>query len=155
MRSFKRLVVCLLFFVPFAFAFVGCHTKVRKRPPGYLKIGPVKDYLAKNEYFLYDKRLMLRRDSRGFYVMSTLCTYDTSALVEKPLPGGGYKLVSVFEGSEYDRNGKVIKGPAVADLPYYKLEIAPEVYGGPPDTLYVKIGEEVSPDWRLPVPPLS
>ncbi len=118
----------------------------RKRAYGYLRLGELAEQTAAERY-MPEKNLMLRRDGAGFFVMSTLCTYDLSPLVR--LPDGSF--ASEYSKSRYDGEGRVSSGPAKANLPYYELVLAPGVYGGVPDTLYVKIGEEVPREWRLKV----
>jgi len=83
--------------------------------------------------------------------MSTLCTRELRRLKAKKGENGAILFCDVC-GSEYNENGKVIKGPAKEDLPYYNLEIAEGKPHGPHDTLYARIGMKVSPSWRLPFP---
>ena len=130
-----------------SFLFFGCETSVRKRPPGYLKLGKVSDFLVP-ESKLNQQKLILRYDAKGFSVMSTMCTHDLTYLVRKNINGRDL-LVSEYTSSQYDMTGGVVSGPAVGNLPYYELKIEPGVYGGPKDTLYVYVGKEVPSDWRL------
>lgn len=83
--------------------------------------------------------------------MSTSCTYDLTEL-RREVTSQGEFWVSEETSSRYDANGKVISGPAVADLPYYEMKLDVSKIGGPPDTLYVIIGSERSPDWRFTIP---
>lgn len=122
-----------------------------RRPPGYLRIGKLAE-LSAPEQWLEAERLFLRLDERGYSVMSTLCTYDLTPL-ELEKTAEGEMFVSRFTSSRYRKDGTVVSGPSKFDLPYYELVIAPEVWGGPLDTLYVKVGTERPPSWRLPIPP--
>ncbi|MCO6431204.1 MAG: hypothetical protein J5J00_10115 [Deltaproteobacteria bacterium] len=126
----------------------SCRTNVQHRPWGYLRLGKVQSFL-KEETHLPDDRLIVRYDGRGLSVMSTSCTYDLTAL--KPLDGGKV-WASEETPSRYDKFGKVLAGPAVADLPYYELKIGEGELDGPADTLYVVIGSERPKDWRLQIP---
>lgn len=141
---------------------LSCSSAGKKRPFGYMRLGPVNEMLSP-ETFMEQKGILLQRDDRGFYAMSTYCTYDLARLVIKSdKENGQRRLVSRFSKSTYDMNGKVLSGPAVSDLPFYKLKMAVE-FSTPPgeaievkvDNLYVKIGDEVSPDWRLNVPTIN
>ncbi len=102
------------------------------------------------ETSLNENKLILRRDTKGFYIMSTMCTYDLTYL-ERKLVNGRELLVSTYTDSKYDLNGKVVSGPSVRDLPYYELKIAAGIYGGARDSLFAYVGREVSPDWRLEI----
>lgn len=149
-RVFMRAVALAAASLIVLLLFVSCTKKVKKRPYGYFRLGPVAEYLAP-ETRLEKFNLLLRRDEGGLYVMSTVCTHDLTYLLRKTV-GEEDIFVSQYTASKYDINGKVISGPATADLPYYELKIDAGVYGGPKDTLYAYIGKEVSREWRLKVP---
>lgn len=112
-----------------------------------MRLGEVSGFLV-NEKYLPDLRVLVRKDARGLYAMSTECTHDLSALrlVERD---GRRVFVSDYSTSTYDWNGKVLSGPAKGDLPYYYLRVDSGVYGGPKDTLYVDVGDERPATWRL------
>ena len=149
MNSFFRLFAVLgeLYLV---LALVACEPAVRDRPFGDMRLGLTKDLLAP-ESFLDTSAILLRRDERGWYGMSTMCTKDASILVRRQGPAGEY-LASVYTTSTYALDGKVLTGPAIKNLPYYELYLDQGSYGGPKDTLYARIGVEKPSDWRLPVP---
>jgi len=128
--------------------FLNSCDQVRKRPVGWIRLGPVKNFLA-DETYLSDERLMIRRDQAGFSAMSTMCSYDLSAL-RRVVTGDTYIWVSNFSDSKYTATGEVLEGPATAPLPYYYLRIDALVHGAPKDTLYVQIGIERDKSWRLP-----
>lgn len=137
--------VCLVLLV---FIISGCNSPHnQKRPPTYLTLGFVED-LKRPETYLADKRLLLRLDEQGFWVMSTQCPYDSSPLRPKE-EGGKIIFASDLSDSTYSVEGEVLTGPAKHPLPFYKLEIAEHIVGGPKDTLYVHLGSEVDSDWRL------
>lgn len=133
------------------FLLSGCDPEVRKRPYGILRVGQFASFPL-GEHVLPEQRIVLRRDERGFSAMSTLCTRDLVPLVLSGSPEGKVWR-SRWSSSVYSWDGAVLQGPAIAPLPYYALEIAPGKPGGPPDTLYVHIGDERPSSWRLPVPP--
>jgi Rieske Fe-S protein len=145
----RKLLPLLLLLLTLAGCLTACQEGER-RPPGYLRVGNAEQ-LAKPMTFIEDKRLLLRLDEKGFYVMSTECTHDLTALVPKKNEKGEMYLASQESTSTYDMNGKVLTGPATVNLPYYELIAASGVYGGPVDTIYARIGYEKPADWRLPV----
>lgn len=111
-----------------------------------MRLGPVKDFPF-GETFLTDKRFLVRHDSGGYSAMSTLCTYDLSAL---SLTTEG-DLISKFNPSRYAHDGHVLKGPAVKNLPYYELVLDRDDIDKPLEYFFVRVGTEVSADWRLKV----
>jgi hypothetical protein len=145
----RKLLPALLLILMFAGSLTACREGER-RPPGYLRVGNAEQ-LARPMTFIEDQRLLLRLDERGFYVMSTECTFDLTALIPKKNQKGELYLASQETTSTYDMNGKVLTGPATVNLPYYELIAASGVYGGPVDTIYARIGYEKPADWRLPV----
>jgi hypothetical protein len=132
------LIICVII--------VSCDSP-RKRPYGYLRLGPLSEFLN-SEIDLTQEKLLIRRDTRGMFAMSTMCTYDLTYLVRRNI---GEKIVyaSDYTSSTYDSAGHVLTGPAKYNLPYYKLAIDSGTYGGPKDTLYAVVGEEVDEGWRL------
>ena len=120
-----------------------------KRPPGFLNIGKVAE-VGLHSHFMPDKSFYLIRDDRGLAIMSTLCSYDRLPL--KLVRENEQDIfVSDYNPSRYDLAGHVIAGPAKHDLLFYSMRFEPGVYGGAKDSLYVKIGTEVSRDWRLKI----
>ena len=154
MGTVKHTISAVITFSLIIITLLGCDTHHnQKRPVGYLRLGYV-DELTRPETFLSDLRLLLRMDERGFYVMSTICPYDSSPL--KPIERDGKLFFgSTLTESLYTVEGKVVKGPAFVNLPYYKLRIAESEIGGPADGLYVLLGEEAGDQWRLPLPPVA
>jgi Rieske Fe-S protein len=128
---------------------VSCCNDVKRRPYGYLRLGPVRDFLAPETY-LTDKNLLIRRDAGGLSIMSTLCTHDLTPL-KRQSKDGVVTFANVYSSSVYSGDGKVIRGPASVGLPYYSLSIDGALREGPKDTLYVEIGKEKDPTWRLPI----
>lgn len=125
----------------------GCEGGVKKRPFGAFRLGNSNE-LSAPETDLNQYGLVLRRDEGGWFVMSTYCTYDLSHL-KRVQTKDGFVYVSDYNESRYAADGTVLNGPAKAPLPYYKLRLEPGEYGGPKDTLYVEVGQEVGREWRL------
>jgi hypothetical protein len=114
-----------------------------------MRIGNIQELRVVPEKFFPNLGLYLRSDLAGFSVMSTHCTYDLSPL-KMVTDQSGLRWTSSFSTSEYSGDGRVTRGPALGDLPYYRLEVKEGEYNGPPDTLYAIVGEEVDRNWRLP-----
>jgi hypothetical protein len=145
-----------LFIITLAFSPSGCKGRHLHRPAGVMRVGSVASLLADRETFLADFRILIRSDERGLSVMSTECTSDLSPLVLAEERGERF-LTSPFSGSRYRITGEVLRGPAVAPLPYFRARLAAGEWGGPEDTLFVEMGvlNEVGPEWRLRLPSLS
>ncbi len=139
------------FIILFISLALACKPEVRTRPIGYIKLGPLSKFIDSSETELSQHWLILRYDQGGFSAMSTLDTYKLIPL-ERKTKAGDEVLASPDAESVYALDGKVLSGPAKANLPYYALELNSGEYGGPKDTLYVKIGVEVEKGWRLKVP---
>jgi Rieske Fe-S protein len=127
---------------------IGCDVTSKKRPYGYVKLGLASEVATRPETFFSDQRVIIRHDESGFSAMSTACTYDLSALT-RVSDQGTRQWASSYSSSLYDDQGRVLKGPARTNLPYYRVELAAGTYGGVPDTLFVQVGVDVDPTWRL------
>lgn len=129
-------------------AVLSCNGGGQTRPVGYFKLGPVDELSRQPETPISELKLYLRHDEGGFSVMSTACTYDLSALIRVVTPEG-IRWRSAFSTSEYNDEGRVVRGPARADLPFYKLTLSRDFYHGPVFSVFARVGEEVSRSWRL------
>jgi len=142
-----RLILSIFLLLPLITS-SGCDKSGQSRPVGYFKLGPAGELAKVPETPFADLKLYLRHDSAGFSVMSTSCTYDRSALTRVVTPDG-IRWRSAFTSSEYDERGAVLHGPARSPLPFFKLQESRDYYNGTGWALYAKVGEEVSPSWRL------
>lgn len=140
----------LLFIVTLALLVSGCKSSNLTRPYGYLRLGPLKNFLAA-ETVLESEGLLIRHDQGGLYAMSTYCTFDLTPLKLQAPSSGERVFMSAYTASSYFLDGTVKTGPASHRLPYYKLEIDSLEVQGPKDTLYVYIADEVDAKWRLRV----
>lgn len=125
----------------------GCVDTSKKRPFGVVRLGKIED-LRRPESILSSEALIVRYDNQGFSAMSLLCTHDLAPL-KIVNENDKQFLQSPYSASRYNLDGALVAGPAKNNLPFYELMVAPGEYGGAPDTLYAKIGKEVSPAWRL------
>ena len=64
-----------------------------------------------------DQRLALLRDAGGFYALSLVCTHLGCTVTVNP-----GRLSCPCHGSEFDRQGRVLKGPADRSLARLKVE---------------------------------
>ena len=149
-RSSRQLLCSAVLFLLLV-AIAACLGGPKRRPAGFLNLGLVEELARSDQTFFSDLKILLRRDERGFYAMSTACTYDLSPLLFSERDG---QLLwrSQLSPSSYAPDGSVVHGPATAPLPYYKLQVAPGTIGGPADTLFVEVGIDRPASWRLAVP---
>ena len=77
---------------------------------------PVSDIPPQGALVYRDQRLALLRDSSGFYALSLVCTHLGCTVTVS----SGH-LSCPCHGSEFDRQGRVLKGPA--DRPLLRLKV--------------------------------
>ena len=87
--------------------------------------------------------IAVSRDSGGVFAMSTLCTHAGCDLLEGSI--GSSKITCMCHGSEFDKNGANIKGPANNDLLHNETWLAPS------GKIYVNINSFVDADFRSPL----
>jgi Rieske Fe-S protein len=80
------------------------------------------------------------RDAAGLYPMSALCTH--AGCPTQPANGD---LFCPCHGSLFDGTGKVLRGPARASLPHYRVDLAPD------GSVTVQAGSDVPAATRTPV----
>lgn len=131
------------------FSILACQPSERARPYGYLRLGKIQQYsLTINE--LPKDWLVIFHDQQGLAAMSTLCSRDLEPLVK--IKQGEHEIYDCDKcHSQFSLSGKLLKGPAVVDLPYYKLKQDSLLINQPRDTLYVIVGENVPRSWRLKI----
>ena len=86
----------------------------------------------------------LARDDSGLYVMSARCTHQGCSL-PTPVSASALGVTCSCHGSQFDRNGAVLKGPATAPLQHYRVELAVD------GTITVQGADAVDSDDRTPV----
>ncbi len=84
------------------------------------------------------------RDSGGLYARTLTCTHQ-GCEVEPVGTGDAAMLVCPCHGSQFDRNGAVIHGPARSPLTHFTVAVAA---GG---NITIDGNSEVSPSTRTPV----
>ncbi len=86
-------------------------------------------------------RVWLRQDAAGYTAIDAVCTHLGCIVRLQP---GGEEYRSPCHGSRFDLTGKVLQGPAVRPLPFYRL------YWGSEGQLTVDRSQTVDALFRLP-----
>ena len=90
-------------------------------PHTVLKIGRPEEFPIGSKRFLPEVHAYVIHDDDGFRVMSALCTHLACAT---NAVDWGY--LCPCHGSKFDMWGRVLRGPAVRPLPWFKLSLAPD-----------------------------
>ncbi len=110
-------------------------------PSRRFTIGRPEDFPQGPPTFLPDHRIFVfNGGTEGFYAISSVCTH-LGCNVKKGGPG----FTCPCHGSQYDENGRVVRGPAPASLPWFELSVTPRAQ------LLVDQDRIVKPDFRLKV----
>lgn len=106
-----------------------------------VKLGPLKQFADVDVTALPNDRLWIYSEAEGLYAVSSVCTH--LGCVVSRNEDGTYHCPC--HGSHFDRQGRVVAGPAPRALIYLELSLAP---GG---QLVVDKQKEVGPETRLTV----
>lgn len=85
-------------------------------PSKQFKIGRANDYAPGFTRHYADENVMVFCDSEGLYAISTICTH-LGCVVQRNESG----FQCPCHGSRFDRDGKVLKGPAPRALDWYVI----------------------------------
>ena len=107
-------------------------------PSRRFDIGPPSAYAPGSATLLPDRRLYVFNEADGFYCISSVCTH-LGCNVKRGGPG----FECPCHGSQFDRNGQVVRGPAPQALAWYALNLSPR------NQLVVDLDQPVSPAFRL------
>ncbi|MBI3894166.1 MAG: Rieske 2Fe-2S domain-containing protein [Candidatus Wallbacteria bacterium] len=116
--------------------------RVLYEPPTQFSIGRPIDFAPGSATFLEEKRLFVFRASEGLYAVSAVCSHLgcnvrwTAAKEDFECP---------CHGSVYDRQGRVVSGPAPRPLEWYALSCNKS------GVVMVDTTKTVAPDFRLRV----
>jgi cytochrome b6-f complex iron-sulfur subunit len=102
------------------------------------KVGRKSDFPVNTFTYLADRQLYVYRDHEGIRALSAVCTH-LGCIVEKSEQG----FLCPCHGSCYDRDGHVLSGAAVKNLPWYAM------YRDPDGQIVVDQGRLVDPDQKL------
>lgn len=89
--------------------------------PRVFKIGKPEDYPDGSEKIFEEKKVIVRRDAKGLYAISLICTH-LGCIVGKQ--AGGF--VCPCHGSQFDERGHVKGGPAPKALEWFKVSQLPD-----------------------------
>jgi len=109
-------------------------------PARRFDIGPPRAYTPDSVTFLLDERLYVFNGARGFYCISSVCTHLGCNVKRE---GTGFECPC--HGSRFDRDGRVIDGPAPQALAWYALSLSPR------GRLVVDVDQQVDRSFRLQV----
>ena len=87
--------------------------------PACFSLGEPADFKTGTWTWLRDKGLFVLRESQGFAVLSSRCTH-LGCTVQRSTEG----FSCPCHGASYDHQGKVQRGPAREDLPWFEAWLA-------------------------------
>ena len=90
-------------------------------PSQQLKLGPPEDYPEGTVRNFEDQNLIIFRDEKGIYAISTVCTHLGCIVSYDPEQG----FECPCHGSTFTTDGTVTKGPAPAPLPWMEVSMLP------------------------------
>ena len=80
------------------------------------RIGKAREYSLNAVTFLPEQKAYVCRDAEGIYVISAVCTHLGCVVSRK-----SDRFECPCHGSVYDREGRVVKGPAPSALKWFKV----------------------------------
>jgi cytochrome b6-f complex iron-sulfur subunit len=89
-------------------------------PPSRFPVGPAKDFPPGSVTFLPEHRLFLFNAPEGFYAVSSVCTH-LGCNVRYVTDDG---FACPCHGSRFDRDGRVVSGPAPRPLPWFGVSLS-------------------------------
>lgn len=104
-------------------------------PARNIKIGPPEEYPAGTVKVYPEQRLRVESTASGIAAMSLVCTH-LGCVVREENSGG---FACPCHGSKFDKNGKVLGGPAPRPLPWFRINKAAD------GALVVDLSNEVNP----------
>ncbi len=84
--------------------------------PSLFTVGAQADFKTSTFTWIRDKNLFVLREPNGFAAFSSRCTHLGCTVART---SSGFQCPC--HGAAYDHEGKVLKGPATADLPWYEV----------------------------------
>ncbi|HEU4410205.1 MAG TPA: Rieske (2Fe-2S) protein [Polyangiaceae bacterium] len=91
-------------------------------PPAATPVANLRDLAPGALVVLPEPHVVLGRDDKGVYAMSTLCTHQSCNVT---LKSSGDGLVCKCHRSFFDRDGNPTGGPAKRPLPRYEARVGP------------------------------
>lgn len=94
--------------------------KVLPELPTTFRAGDPDLYPVNSVSFLQDQQVFIVHTAAGFYAVSAVCTHLGCIAQWKP---DANMIVCPCHGSEFEPNGKQIKGPATHSQPHYAINL--------------------------------
>lgn len=124
-RNFLKLIagtITFFSFAPMSFAKEKIAKKVKKIALPLSKIGAVKEVGGSEVVEVKSKALLLIRDKKDTVkAIDATCTHEGCAVEYN---SKAKKIKCPCHGSEFNLDGKVLKGPAAKPLPTYKSHLS-------------------------------
>ena len=93
---------------------------LRPEKSGRFKIGRNSEFPPGTITYFKDEQVYVFSDAEGIHAISAVCTH-LGCVVNKEETG----FTCPCHGSRYNLDGKVLKGAAPRDLPWYKISLLP------------------------------
>ena len=122
---------------------VSCDSRVSP-PTGPVTAGNVSALAVGTLQAVPGEAVILGRDSGGLYAMSAACTH-AGCMLSVTNAAGAEELSCPCHGSLFDVNGDVTRGPALASLQHYQVDVAAD------GTITIQGGQPVSAQARTAV----
>jgi cytochrome b6-f complex iron-sulfur subunit len=105
---------------------------------GRFKVGRVIDFPLNTFTFISEKNIYIRRERNSIKAVSATCTHLGCIITSHE---DGFRCPC--HGSEYDRDGRILSGPAPQNLPCFKVIL------GPGNQIIVDTAQRVEPTEKL------
>jgi nitrite reductase/ring-hydroxylating ferredoxin subunit len=111
---------------------------------GPIEVGNVSTVTVGSLKAVPNELVFIGRDSGGLYAMSSICTHQ-GCILPAPLTSAAQQMTCGCHGSQFDRNGTVLTGPAQTSLQHYEVDLAAN------GTITIQGDKPVSSGARTPV----
>lgn len=142
-RKFLRQLSLIMASIAGLLAFLSLFRLAMPKPSRMdkrIKIGKPGSFPLNDFTYLPEHKIYVHRNNAGMQAVSSICTHLGCA-IEKTSVG----FQCPCHGSKYDKKGNIISGPALKDLPWYRL------YRSPDGQVIVDMTKIVDSDYRLRV----
>jgi len=92
-------------------------------PPTSFRVGHPDDYPPESVTYFEDQQVYLVRTQEGFYAESAVCTHLGCITRWNPEAGA---IQCPCHGSQYQKDGSVVQGPAPRPLPHFAVRLMPD-----------------------------
>jgi cytochrome b6-f complex iron-sulfur subunit len=110
------------------------------RESSRFKVGRIIDFPMNAFTFVPDKNIFILRERNSIQALSATCTH-LGCIIKSHEDG----FLCPCHGSRFDRNGKIMSGPAPQNLPWLKVQLAPG------NQIVIHSDQRVNPDDKLTI----